>query len=162
MSKFTAGIAKIEVAPILPDGSTGTAWSELGYTFEDSAKLVQADASETPLYAEEVSAPVKILTKEGDISFEWQLMDADCDTLAAIFGGTSSVTSWEAPDVISAIEQSVKITPTEGMSYTIPRGRTIAKFNGTFNKKGVVLIDMKVTVLQPTKSGLKRLIAADI
>jgi hypothetical protein len=67
-----------------------------------------------------------------------------------------------APDNIPVIEQSVKITPQQGLVFEIPRMKIVAKINGEFSKKALLLIEVTGTVLQPTKSGIKKYTAYKI
>ena len=66
---------------------------------------------------------------------------------------------WEAPDKIPVVEKSVRITPEQGLKFEIPRMKLVSKINGDFSKKGILLIEVAGTVLQPTKAGTKKMTA---
>lgn len=90
---------------------------------------------------------------------------------AASVGGTGSgfavaVTSvhaaivaekWEAPDTFPDIEGSLKLTDKNGNVVQMPRVKISAKLGVSFAKDKLGQVDMVATVLQPTKSGEKRL-----
>jgi hypothetical protein len=90
---------------------------------------------------------------------------------AANIGGTGSgfsqaVTSvyssaeqekWEAPDAFPDVERSIELTDKKGNVVKIPRAKISTKFGLSFAKDKLGQLDMVATVLQPTKSGEKRL-----
>jgi|SRR5436190_16516959 hypothetical protein len=90
---------------------------------------------------------------------------------AANVGGTGSgfsiaVTSvfavaaaekWEAPDSFTELELSMQLTDKKGSVMSIPRAKIAAKLNVSFSKEKLGQLDFSATVLQPTKSGEKRL-----
>ncbi|OZI09582.1 hypothetical protein BWI93_03095 [Siphonobacter sp. BAB-5385] len=156
-SVVTLGLASIEVGAVAADGGPGTTLTSLGYTFEDSCTMTQDDPEVNEFFAEEVEDPIVRKMKKGRTTFAWQLMDPDAETLQKIFGGTvSSGTpkTWSAPDVTPSIEQTVKITPHEGLVITIPRGSLVAKVNAQFSRKGMFLVDISVVPLKPKKAGV--------
>lgn len=154
----TYGLAKIEVADILPNGGLGTTFTQLGYTYEGSCKMVEDDPTFTQFNAEEVDTPVVETMKGGKIGLSFQIMDAIPETLALLTGGTASGSTpnrtFELPATKTTVEKSIKITPTEGYTITIPRAKITAKFNAEFSKKNIVLIDVLATIMPPTLAGL--------
>jgi hypothetical protein len=68
--------------------------------------------------------------------------------------GTSPAKTWNMPATTPTIEQTVKITPADGMTLIIPRGQVTAKLNGQFSRQNLFVIDVTVTALAPTKSGV--------
>lgn len=156
-SLVTTGLSKIEIATILGDGSTGTTWATIGYTYEDSCKLTSEDPSTKEFYAEETDAAVATISKAGKVTLTFSLMDCDPDALVTVFGGTATGTTpktWNAPASIPTIEKSIKITPKSGLTIVIPRASITAKFNSQFGRNNLFLVDITGTVLAPTKAGL--------
>lgn len=164
MGKITIGLSKIEIGDIAVDGGMGTSLAQLGYTYKDSCSLVTADPETTEHYAEEVDDPVVSFDKVGKTTLSFQVMNPDVDTLQTLLGGTGNTTSgvWSAPATIPVIEKSVKITPTQGLYFEIPRMKLTAKINANFGKSGIFLIDVVGTVLAPTKTGEPKLKATRI
>jgi len=158
MAKYTIGVSSITVGAIAGDGGPGTTLAALGLTMEDSCKLTQDDPTTTEFFAEEQDAAVFTKSKGGAIKLTFQVMDPDTDTLVALFGGSAPGTTpnktWNMPATIPTIEKTVKVTPSEGMTVMIPRGSIVAKLNGDFSKKALFVIDVTVTALTPTKSGV--------
>lgn len=157
MSKkvFTLGLASIK------GGAVGTAAGSLaafGYTYQDSCKMTQEDAETTDFFAEEVDDPVVSTSRAGKTTFEFSLMDPSPDTMEDLMGGTAGKTSqeatendkWDAPDKAPNIEMHLEITPEQGLKFDIARAKVEAKINAEFSKKGILLIDVKATVLKPS------------
>jgi hypothetical protein len=93
-------------------------------------------------------------------------MDADLTVLQTLLGGettgTGDMQKWSAPDKLPVIEKSVRITPEQGLKFEVPRMKLASKINAEFSKKGILLIDVAGTVLQPTKAGVKKMTATKI
>jgi len=151
----TFGLASIEFADILPDGGTGTTFAAIGYTMKDTCKFIQEDPQETPVEVEEADDPIDYMTKAGKKTLSFTLADPDEAALALLMGGigTTGVT-WDAPATFTTIEKSVKVTPTQGLILTIPRGKINAKWNGDYSKSTNLKIDVEITVMTPTKTGV--------
>lgn len=158
MAKYTLGISAIELGNLATDGGPGTTLAALGLTYEDSCKLAQDDPEVTEFFAEEVEDAVLTRSKKGKTTLTFQIMNADTTTLVALFGGSATGASpnktWNSPDNTPTIEQTVRVTPIDGMKLVIPRGSVSAKLNGEFSRKGLFLIDVTVTALKPTKTGV--------
>jgi len=158
MAKYTIGISTIKLGNVAVDGGPGTSLATLGYTYEDSCKLNQDDPEVTSFFAEEVEDAVYKKEKKGAITLTFQIMNPDTATLIALFGGTATGSSpaktWNMPDTTPTIEQTVEITPQDGMKMVIPRGSVSAKLNGEFSRKQLFLIDVTITALKPTKTGV--------
>lgn len=157
----TLGLTKIEVGAIGPDGDMGTTLASLGYTYQDTCKMTTEDPETTDHYAEEEDDPIVSLSRGGKTNFVFSLMDADPETLKELLGGkvsgTGATAKWEAPSKLPTIEKSVKITPEQGLQFEIPRMKLVAKFNIEFSKKGLMLIEVVGTVMQPTKAGVSKM-----
>ena len=166
MNTYTVGLAKIEVGDIAADGGIGTTLASLGYTYQDTCKMTMEDPEVTEHYAEEVDDPVISISRGGKTVFNFSVMDADLTTLKALLGGdvtgTAPAQKWEAPDKIPIIEKSVRITPEQGLKFEIIRMKLDAKINAEFSKKGIFLIDVVGTVLQPTKALAKKMTVTKI
>ena len=97
--------------------------------------------------------------------FNFSIMNPSVTVLADLLGGVgtpgtgSTPDKWEAPDKIPVIEKSVRITPEQGLKFEIPRMKLVSKINATFSKSGILLIEVAGTVLQPTKTGTKKITA---
>lgn len=154
MSLVTRGLTKIEYAQILSDGSTGTTWATLGYTAEGTAKLVEEDGTTTDFMAEESDTPIDSYTTTGKTKLNFSVIDPDTTTLEKALGGSVVSTTWNRASTKPSIEYSWKVTTAKGLITTIPRGKVVGKLNSEFSKKNVFMIDIEVTVLTPTKSGL--------
>ncbi len=158
MSNITRGVNQITVGAIAVDGGPGATLAALGLTKEGTAKMSQTDASTQDIMVEESDTPLDSIVTPGKISFTWTIANPDTMTLVALFGGTATGTSpnkiWNMPATVITQELTVKITPRKGMSVTFPRASVTAKMNGDFSKTDVFGIDVTITPLLPTKSGV--------
>jgi hypothetical protein len=80
-------------------------------------------------------------------------------TVAVATVGNNSATqsTWEAPDQIPDLEQSLQLTDKKGNLVQIPRAKVTGKFNVSFAKDKLGQLDLVATILQPTGAGVKRL-----
>lgn len=162
MAKVTAlGLSKIEVADITAtDGKPG-AYAALGLTYQDTCQMTEEDPTTTEHYAEEVEDPIITLSRRGKLTFAFSLMNANADTMQKVFGGTVAAKKWTAPAKMPVIEKAVKITPEIGGIFEIGRASLTAKMNGNFNKSGIFLIDITLTVLNPEFATIPRVSYTD-
>lgn len=162
---YTIGLSKIEVGAIAEDSGMGETLDVLGYTYQDTCKMTQEDPETTDHYAEEVDDPVISISRGGKTNFNFSIMNPSVTVLADLLGGVgtpgtgSTPDKWEAPDKIPVVEKSVRITPEQGLKFEIPRMKLVSKINATFSKSGILLIEVAGTVLQPTKTGTKKITA---
>lgn len=162
---YTIGLSKIEVGAIAADGGMGGTLGVLGYTYQDTCTMTQEDPETTDHYAEEVDDPVISISRGGKTNFNFSIMNPSVTVLADLLGGVgttgegSTPDKWEAPDKIPVVEKSVRITPEQGLKFEIPRMKLVSKINATFSKSGILLIEVAGTVLQPTKTGTKKITA---
>jgi len=156
---ITLGLSSIKTGAIAQDGGMGQTLAALGYTYEDTAKMTQEDPTVTEFYAEEVDDPVAAISRAGKTGFEFSIMNPDVSVLADLMGGTADTTNntWTAPDTVYECEKSVEITPKQGFKIEVPRMKLQTKINAEFSKKGIMLIEVKGTVMAPTKSGEKKI-----
>jgi hypothetical protein len=158
---WTLGLSKIEVGAIAGDGGMGTSLSVLGSTYQGTCNITVDDASETEHYSEENEDPEIIVTRAGKTVLNFSIMDADMTVLQTLLGGT--ITGSAATEVLALpnkavnIEKSIKITPEKGHVISIPRAKISAKHQGAVGKEGILLLEVKATVLVPTKSGVAKL-----
>lgn len=162
---YTIGLSKIEVGTIAEDGGMGETLDVLGYTYQDTCTMTQEDPETTDHYAEEVDDPVISISRGGKTNFNFSIMNPSVTVLADLLGGVgtpgtgSTPDKWEASDKIPVVEKSVRITPEQGLKFEIPRMKLVSKINATFSKSGILLIEVAGTVLQPTKTGTKKITA---
>ena len=162
---YTIGLSKIEVGAIAEAGGRGETWDVLGYTYQDTCTMTQEDPETTDHYAEEVDDPVISISRGGKTNFNFSIMNPSVTVLADLLGGVgtpgtgSTPDKWEAPDKIPVGEKSVRITPEQGLKFEIPRMKLVSKINATFSKSGILLIEVAGTVMQPTKTGTKKMTA---
>ena len=123
--------------------------------------MTQEDPETTDHYAEEVDDPVVSISRGGKTNYAFSIMNPSVTVLADLLGGTADESNgkWEAPDKIPVVEKSVRITPEQGLKFEIPRMKLVSKINGDFSKKGILLIEVAGTVMQPTKAGVKKMTA---
>lgn len=76
--------------------------------------------------------------------------------VTSVFGSATSE-KWEAPDSFDDVEKSIRVTDKKGNKILIPRAKIAAKLGLSFAKDKLGQLDMSATILQPTKSGEKRL-----
>jgi hypothetical protein len=77
--------------------------------------------------------------------------------VATLNNGSATKTTWEAPDTFPDIEQSVELTDKKGNVIQVPRAKISGKFGFSFAKDKLGQLDLIATVLQPTKTGVKRI-----
>ena len=156
---YTIGLSKIEVGAIAEDGGMGETLDVLGYTYQDTCTMTQEDPETTDHY------PVISISRGGKTNFNFSIMNPSVTVLADLLGGVgtpgtgSTPDKWEAPDKIPVVEKSVRITPEQGLKFEIPRMKLVSKINATFSKSGILLIEVAGTVMQPTKTGTKKMTA---
>lgn len=157
MGQANNGIEKIELGAIAADGGMGTVLASLGFTEEDSVKLVFEDAEKKEYFAEETDSAWFVSTKAGKKRVEFTVANPDTATLVAVFGGTVTGTGatavYKAPAVMPVIEQSLKITPKIGLGFNFPRVLVTAKFTDSLGRNSLLGISVTCEILQPTKAG---------
>ena len=106
---------------------------------------------------EEERFPVETVEKQGKITFSCSIMNPDLPVLKRLFGGEIASDVWSYPDAVNTVEESIIILPKKGLKFQVPRMKLVAKINGEFSKKGLLLIEVTGTVMKPTTSGLKKM-----
>lgn len=167
-SVYTLGLSKIEVGAIASDGGMADDddLKALGYTYQDTCKMTQEVPETTEHYAEEVDDPVVSTSRGGKTLFDYSIMNPSVLVMADLLGGTgtegngtTTQDKWEAPDKLPVVEKSVRITPEQGLKFEIPRMKLVSKINADFSKKGILLIEVSGTVMQPTKANTPKMTA---
>lgn len=158
---YTLGLSSIEMGDMAPDGDMGTTLEVVGQTLTDSCSMTQEDPAVTEFTCEELDDPVISIERAGKTTFNFSVMNPDPTVLQKLLGGevtgTGNSAVWGAPDVIPVIEKSVKITPKQGLQFSIPRMKISAKINGQFSRSNIFVIEVIGTVLAPTKAGVKKM-----
>lgn len=158
---YTLGLSKIEVGAIASDGGMAADGDlkALGYTYQDTCKMTQEDPETTEHYAEEVDDPVVSTSRGGKTLFNYSIMNPSVTVMADLLGGTADedTNSWEAPDKLPTVEKSVRITPEQGLKFEIPRMKLVSKINADFSKKGILLIEVAGTVIQPETKSVRKM-----
>ena len=155
----TLGLSKIlgKVGEPTALNFTETDYTAFGLTYEDTCKMSQEDPEVTEFYAEEEDDPVETVEKQGKITFSFSIMNPDLPVLKRLLGGEIASDVWSYPDAVNTVEESIIILPKKGLKFQVPRMKLVAKINGEFSKKGLLLIEVTGTVMKPTTSGLKKM-----
>lgn len=157
---YTYGLEKIEIADLAGDGGPGTTFAVIGYTNPGTTKITTEQAAAVEKRCEEVSSPLVSIPGDETVSVDFQLIVEDVNTLPKVLGGSVVTGVWSAPDSKPIIEKTLKLTPKEGLVLTFNRVSIVGALNATLSKDGdLFYVDVKATVLQPTKSGTKRISA---
>lgn len=161
MSKVTLGLSAI-LGNSTELGSAANAfktdgYSRFGLTYQDTANMSQEDGESTEFFAEEEDDAIDEITKQGKTTFNFSIMDPTLETIARLFGGTVASDVYSYPDAVAVKEESVIIVPKKGLAFHVTRGRIKAKFNGEFSKKGLLLLEVSVTVMKPNTAGVKKI-----
>jgi hypothetical protein len=149
------------MGPVASDGGPGTALTTLGKTDASATNgFTQDDPTETNYESLEDDDPVDVETTPGAKNLRFTILDPIPENMVRVLGGTTSGTApdltWEAPDSMPDIEQTVSVVVKKGLSLTVPRGKVTAKVNHDFSKNGGKLaVDVVVRVLTPRKAGVK-------
>ena len=161
MSKkiYTLGLSKIEVGAKGDGDAMGATLAPVGYTYQESCKMAQEGPETTEHYAEEVDDPVVSVSRGGKALFDFSVMNPSVKVMEDLLGGEAdeATNSWEAPDKLPVVEKSVRITPEQGLKFEIPRMKLVSKINADFSKKGILLIEVAGTVMQPETASVRKM-----
>lgn len=154
MGQPNNGLAKIEMGDIGALGVMGTVLASLGFTEEDSCKIIFEDAEKKEYNVEEMDTPFYTTVKAGKKSVTFTIANPDIDTVVKVMGGTKTGTggtmTYKAPNTAPVIEQSLKLTPKIGMGFDFPRVLVTAKFTDSMGRNSLLGIEVTCDVLQPT------------
>jgi len=164
MGVFTFGYSKIEMGAIAVDGGMSTTLAEIGFTYKDTASMVESPATATPHKKEGTDRPI-LMTKEiGDTTVKFSIMDPDATLYGSLKGGTLSGTSpnvWASPSAGPSVEQSLKLTSEAGIVWAFPRVAVDAVFNQKLARSGINLLEVTCLVMAPTKLNTYAINATD-
>lgn len=158
MSSINNGLATAKIGAIAADGSMGTTLDKLGKIKEGSFKVNHAEGDKTEFKVEETDTPIFVRQKEGTLSFEFEIHDADADTFKKVWGGTVDATTkkYTPPKKLLPIEQSFQAIPEYGYGFDVPRAQISARFSDAMGKDSLLGVIVTATVLEPTKDGLAK------
>lgn len=159
------GLSKVEWSPLASDGDVGTTWTDIGLTARDAtSSLTTAEGTVSEIYANETDTPVDTTTTPGVTTLDLSVLVHDEDSLVAVLGGTKTGTGsgsdpyvWNAADVIPELEKSFRITTRSNDRIIISRTKVNPLITYDFGPDGVLLVNIKATMLQPLKSGVKKM-----
>jgi hypothetical protein len=165
MAEHIFGLESIEVGTIEADGGIALTFSEVGETVVGTANMVSEDNTVTDIMIEESDSPIESISTAGKITFNWSSYKVDSATLALFLGGTATAYNstgpvneqWDAPDSFPDVEKSLQVTDKSGNVIQFPRVKISTKLGLSFTKDALGQLDFVATVLQPTKSGEKRM-----
>jgi len=154
----TRGTSDVQIGTIAVDGGVATTFTSIGAIYADStAALTQADATTKDFMSIQSDQPLDKDVTPGALTMTISLMNVTADDMVILFGGavtgsTEANKVWVAPLQAVTIEKSVKIVPKKGKIITIVRAQLSSKANFNLQKDGLYLVDVLLSVLQPTKS----------
>lgn len=160
MARYGNGLTSVSLADIAGDGGIGTVWSELGSTLAGSFKWEGAEGTKTEFFIEEQNDPVLSKTQKGSDTLTWICVDVSIDKMVEIFGGTKTGTgtagdpyTYNAPvGGVVAREKSLKIVNGQGDTFYVVRASIFPMFTASFSKDQIAQIQIKATILTPTKA----------
>lgn len=158
------GFSKVEIGDVAVDGGAGATLTVLGNTDRDSAELTTEEPETQEHYAEESDYPVAVAQRIGKSMFKCAIIDPDAELLHKVFGGTLTGTapkSWNSPATAPIIEQTVKVTSKQGLTFTYPRARITATISGQLSHSGKLVVNIMAIPQQPTKTGVSAIIATN-
>jgi hypothetical protein len=160
MGKVKIGLVSLKMGDIAVDGGMGTVLTPFTGTVVDTAVMSEEDGTTNDFPIEESDSPFYSETIPGSQTFVFSVYDTDPASLVRLLGGTATTdlsgrSVYEAPDTKPSIEQSFELIDKKGNITEIVRGKVIGKYDKKFQKSGLAKVDVTVTILQPTKSGVK-------
>lgn len=152
------GLKKIEAGAIAGDGDMGATLVDVGIIYKDTCDLQEEDGSTTEHYGEASDDPFLVIDKRGKMTLKFSLVNVKPDNLVKYCGGTvttaSTIDTWNRPKTVPNIELSFKATTQNDVIFKIPRGKVKAKINWKVAGLEVAKLDITVTALEPTKTGV--------
>lgn len=160
MPVYGNGLTSVSIATIAGDGDIGTSWTVLGSTLAGSMKWEDSEGTKQEFFIEEQKDPVLSKTQSGSSTITWNFVDFSPAKMALLFGGTVTGAGtaldpyiYAAPvGGVQAIEKSLKIINGEGDEFLIVRASIFTAFNAAFAKDQIAQIQIKATILTPTKA----------
>lgn len=149
-SVITLGLSEIQVGTAAPGGTMPATLTKIGKTYQDTCKMIQADAEVTEHYEEGMAAPEVRRKKKKMPVLTFSIMDPDPTLLAAYVGGTVTTGVWGYDGSEEVSNKAVSVVTKQGLIWNVPNADIDAKINATFSEKGIVLVDFTVTPLAVT------------
>lgn len=150
---FTIGLESLKGSATLPTSDsalfTGTGYTEFGHVYKDTCKLTQEDGADTEYYDETEADPIKVVSAPGKTLLAFSIMDPSVEVLKRFFGGAVTSGVYAYPDAVGTIEESILLTPKEGLLMHFPRVKLKAKIDGNYSPGGLLKVDVTGTVLKP-------------
>ncbi len=151
---FIYGIAAVKMG-------TGSSAVTLGYIEKGSWDWGGTKPESTDVEAEQVpDAPVlTLLTKNGQISPTFNLIQLNYEQIQKVLGGTlvttgtsgsQTVTGWKAPTSLVEISDKITIDFVSGQTMTIPAGQLLANLGGKLTLTEVSKLECQLKVLKPS------------
>jgi hypothetical protein len=162
MGNFSLDVKSLKIGDVAVDGGPATVLVSPGDVRADTIKIAQADGTKTSFKAAGKSQPVLVVTEDGEITLEYDLMTFDPEVMADYMGGTVSGVApnklWNKPEKAPIIEKTHEIIDGQGVTWLMPRVQISAALVGNFSATDVNVIRVKGTVLQPTKADVSAVI----
>ena len=149
----TLGITSIKLGTILGTGGMATTLTALGATFEGTATLEQAEATETNFFSEESDTPIETISVPGVITLKWAIVDFTPATLQTVLGGDIATTKWIVPAAAPTVEKSIEIITRKNLHIEITRAKISARLSMALGKANLGQVMITATVLVPTLAG---------
>lgn len=154
---FIYGIAAVKMG-------TGSSAVTLGYIEKGSWDWGGTKPESTDVEAEQVpDAPVlTLLTKNGQISPTFNLIQLNYEQIQKVLGGTlvttgtsgsQTVTGWKAPTSLVEISDKITIDFVSGQTMTISNGQIMANLGGKLTLTEVSKLECQLKVLKPSDGG---------
>lgn len=165
MGVVTIGLKKMSVAPLAGDGGPGSVFAAFGNISTDSFNFAEGEATVKQVSIEESPDPLAQFETKGVLQFNLNIADADAAMLALLRGGTVTTTGnvkkYEEGEAFSGIERTVKIEPSQGLTFTINRAKMSGLLISGMGKNQELLLQITITALKPTKSGTPTLVTEE-
>lgn len=160
MPKYGNGLTSVSFGTIANDGGIASSFTQLGSTLAGSMKWESAEGTKQEFFIEEQNDPVLSKTQSGSSTVSWTCVDISPVKMQEMFGGTVTGAGttgdeyiYHAPvGGISAVEKSLKIVNGEGDEFLIVRASVFPAFSMAFAKDQIGQINIKATILTPTKA----------
>lgn len=149
------GLEKVEVAPLMADGTTGEAWVEIGDTVPDSFVINKAEDTVTEEFIEESDEAIdEITSQKGVRTVTWQTKNIHPDVFKLLAGGTADATTqaWIENPMEEAKELSVRATSKTGIQVVFNRVKLRINGDLNFQKSALAKITISGKQLTPTKA----------
>jgi hypothetical protein len=156
MPKYSIGCTKIEMGAIAGDGGMGTTLASVGEIYQGTAQFTGEAPNITDHFSEQSDDPMVSISVRGKQQVKFTIVDVTPANLVLFLGGTASGTNpafkWDSPLTAPSIEQSLKITTTQGYTIAIPRAKISANINWMLGKTDLAKVEVTAMIMTPTKA----------